>query len=615
MRNRNEAPDTSPTQPFFQAVLTRLTGLDARPQSGAVAPEATLVNVYLMTAGAGIALTLIGSIGLKAGDPTVLAALLCALMVGAVTSFMAGQQRSNEWASAAALSAILGWPLLVVVMALASRGPRGYDEVPAEIVAIIVAVSLSSLLRTRVAAIWLAGLAIMLGLSFWGAGSLSGTNWVGLFGVGAVGGIGLAGRFTLDRVVRARGQLHELMERLPFGDSLEVTANSVVDEVARAGGFDVVLLAALPPGGSVRHLAHSSRLTEQLPLEPGALLNEERTAYLRARLAGGPWIADWEATKDRLGYDSEMHRAGLRSMLYVPIVRDGTTVGVLSVGFGSATGVNDLGRRTLLHEATPSVLEAASLIGGILAPKLLEIDDQALERAVLLSLIDDGRFVPVFQPIVDLATRQVFGYEALTRFANGERPDLVFAEAERLGIGRNLEAATITAAVKSSATLQPASAYLSVNVSPDFALSRIPRKLLAGLGRPLTVEVTEHVAIADYSALRAAVRSLGRDVRLAVDDAGSGFASLRHVLELGPDIVKLDIEFIRKIDSDPARQALVAGMVHFAARGPFRLIAEGVETEAERAALLALGVTYGQGYLFGRPKPAGLPAVEKAEVA
>jgi EAL domain-containing protein (putative c-di-GMP-specific phosphodiesterase class I) len=100
-----------------------------------------------------------------------------------------------------------------------------------------------------------------------------------------------------------------------------------------------------------------------------------------------------------------------------------------------------------------------------------------------------------------------------------------------------------------------------------------------------------------------------------VDDAGSGFASLRHVLELGPDIVKLDIEFIRKIDSDPARQALVAGMVHFAARGPFRLIAEGVETEAEREELLTLGVAYGQGYLFGRAEQVDRPPVEQAEVA
>jgi EAL domain-containing protein (putative c-di-GMP-specific phosphodiesterase class I) len=302
-------------------------------------------------------------------------------------------------------------------------------------------------------------------------------------------------------------------------------------------------------------------------------------------------------------------------MLFVPIVHDRTVVGVLAVGYCSATGVSDLGRKALLREAIPSVIEAASLIGGILAPKLLEIDDRALERAVLLTMIDEGRFVPVFQPIVELATRQIVGYEALTRFANGERPDLVFAEAERLGIGRNLEAATIAAAVEASVTLQPASAYLSVNLSPDFALSRIPRKLLAPLQRPLTVEVTEHVAITGYSALRAAVRSLGHGVKLAVDDAGSGFASLRHVLELGPDIVKLDIEFIRKIDSDPARQALVAGMVHFAARGPFRLIAEGVETEAEREALLALGVTYGQGYLFGRPQQAGLSAVEQAEVA
>jgi EAL domain-containing protein (putative c-di-GMP-specific phosphodiesterase class I) len=566
-----------------------------------------------MTAGAGIGLALVVSIAVDAGDRTVFSALLCPLIAGAATSFIAGQRRNTEWVSAAHLSAIFGWPLLVAAMALASGGSGGYE--PAEIVAVIVAVVLSSLLRTPVAAVWLGGLVIMLGLAIWDAGSLTRTTWIGLIGVGAVGVIGLGGRFTIDRLVRVRGQLHSLMERVPFGDALDATAKSIVEEVARAGGFDAVLLAALESGGTIRHLAHATRLTGPLPLEPGAPLTEARAAYLRARLAGGPWIADWESADDASGYDAQMYAAGLRSMLNVPILRDGTIVGVLAVGLGTATAVGGIGRRALLHESMASVIEAASLVGGILAPKLLEIDDRALERTVLLTMIEEGRFVPVFQPIVELATRQIVGYEALTRFANGERPDLVFTEAERLGIGRNLEAATIAAAVKASVTLQPATAYLSVNLSPDFALSRIPRKLFAPLQRPLTVEVTEHVAIADYSALRTAVRSLGRDVKLAVDDAGAGFASLRHVLELGPDIVKLDIEFIRKIDTDPARQALVAGMVHFAARGPFRLIAEGVETEAEREALLALGLAYGQGYLFGRAAQVGRPAVDHAEVA
>jgi EAL domain-containing protein (putative c-di-GMP-specific phosphodiesterase class I) len=109
------------------------------------------------------------------------------------------------------------------------------------------------------------------------------------------------------------------------------------------------------------------------------------------------------------------------------------------------------------------------------------------------------------------------------------------------------------------------------------------------------------VAIEDYPSLSSALRSLGPSIRLAVDDAGSGFASLRHILELAPDVVKLDIGLIRGMDEDAARQALVAGMVHFADLGHFFLIAEGVETEPERDTLIALGVRLGQGYLLGRP--------------
>jgi EAL domain-containing protein (putative c-di-GMP-specific phosphodiesterase class I) len=95
----------------------------------------------------------------------------------------------------------------------------------------------------------------------------------------------------------------------------------------------------------------------------------------------------------------------------------------------------------------------------------------------------------------------------------------------------------------------------------------------------------------------------GPSVRLAVDDAGAGFASFRHVLQLNPAFVKLDRSLVAGIDSDPAKQALVAGMRQFARATRCRLIAEGVETEAERAALAGLGVRLAQGYLLGRPGP------------
>ena len=91
---------------------------------------------------------------------------------------------------------------------------------------------------------------------------------------------------------------------------------------------------------------------------------------------------------------------------------------------------------------------------------------------------------------------------------------------------------------------------------------------------------------------------------VAVDDAGAGFASLRHIIELRPRYVKLDLQLVRGIDGDPARQAMIAGMVYFARDTGCLLIAEGVQTAAERDTLLRLGVPFGQGFLFGHPAPA-----------
>ena len=129
----------------------------------------------------------------------------------------------------------------------------------------------------------------------------------------------------------------------------------------------------------------------------------------------------------------------------------------------------------------------------------------------------------------------------------------------------------------------------------------------------MVIELTEHLGVDDYPALRAAVEVLGDQVSLAVDDAGSGFSGLRHVVELRPHVVKLDMGIIRGIDGDPARQSLVAGMVHYARLTASHLVAEGVETVAEADALRAMGVELAQGYLFARPVGIEqIPAVDRA---
>ena len=126
--------------------------------------------------------------------------------------------------------------------------------------------------------------------------------------------------------------------------------------------------------------------------------------------------------------------------------------------------------------------------------------------------------------------------------------------------------------------------------------------LLPHTGRGLVVEVTEHTQVVDYQPLREGLQPLREaGIRLGIDDAGAGFASLQHILQLQPDVIKLDISLVRGVDTDPARTALTKSLVGFAADIGAALIAEGIETAAEHTRLRELGVGYGQGFYLARP--------------
>jgi len=160
----------------------------------------------------------------------------------------------------------------------------------------------------------------------------------------------------------------------------------------------------------------------------------------------------------------------------------------------------------------------------------------------------------------------------------------------------------------------PAPAYLSLNVGPAGATSPALRQLLtsAVAGR-VVLELTEHVGVEDYTVLTEALdrlRALG--VLLAVDDAGSGYASLQHVLNLRPDIIKLDRALVTGIDADPARRALAGSLMTFAHEIGARVVAEGIENAREHTVLRRLGIRYGQGYHLGRPQ--ALPFAEHGEL-
>jgi len=223
------------------------------------------------------------------------------------------------------------------------------------------------------------------------------------------------------------------------------------------------------------------------------------------------------------------------------------------------------------------------------------------------TLADSRLLQMVFQPICDLSSGVAVGFESLARFSvpPPRTPDLWFSEAAEVGLSLELELTAVRAALAALPDLVDG-AYLTVNVSPCAITA--PRFLAAvlgtGMGPRIVVEVTEHAPIDDYGAVTAAMDRLrAHGVRLAVDDAGAGFASLRHIVRLAPDVIKIDGALIREVDVDRTQRALTSALITFARETGATIVAEGIETDDQIAALRELGVTYGQGYRLGRPGP------------
>ena len=242
-----------------------------------------------------------------------------------------------------------------------------------------------------------------------------------------------------------------------------------------------------------------------------------------------------------------------------------------------------------------------------------QVDNEITTRRVsrkrkgeIMEVIAQQQFNMVYQPIWNLDRREPVGFEALCRFS-GEpyrSPDLWFNDAATVDLGVDLELAVLDRALDGFVAL-PEHVYVSLNVSPETVISGRLLSVLSGAPVERTViELTEHDQVSDYSALLDALvplRTAG--MRLAVDDAGAGYASLQHIVQLRPDIIKLDMSLTRAVDVDPARRALAAALIYFATETGAQIVAEGIETEDEFAALKGLGAQCGQGYLLGKPIP------------
>lgn len=401
----------------------------------------------------------------------------------------------------------------------------------------------------------------------------------------------------LEREARLRADLIEALDRLRALDGLDDIAAGICEEALALPEVDMAAVLSFTTPGVAMPIA--VRVPPGIPIAPGHPLSPVRAAYLRERASRGPWFETWTPGSAQGALGEALSGAGVQGLAFAPLRSGRRLLGLVAVASATPGGAADLARHL------PQITEFASAAGALLTPGL-EADRRLGEvRDRILATVADRTFHPVFQPLIELGNQRVIGYEALTRFHDGIRPDHWFRNAQAVGLGIELELGCLRSALE-AATRLPPDRLLGLNVSPELILAREPlRDLLAAAraGRRLVLEVTEHVAVDDYAALREALGTIGPNVELAVDDAGAGFASLRHIVELAPHFVKLDIGLVRDVDRDPARQALIAGMRHFAREIGCRLVGEGVETEAEAATLRKLEVDLAQGYLYGRPVP------------
>lgn len=366
-----------------------------------------------------------------------------------------------------------------------------------------------------------------------------------------------------------------LAEVVRSGEGLELVAAArdaaEATELSKLHRPDVVVLDVKMPGGGGPRAAREIRAASPATRVVALSAFEERRAVL------------------------EMLRAGATGY-----VLKGASVEEILEGIRRAAR----GEAQLSSEVAADVIDE---LAGRLEQEAGETErlDQAVKR-IRGVLEADGPSV-VFQPIFDLSEGRIVGAEALSRFVGEPQrgPDVWFAEAASVGLGVELELKAVDAALEHVRSL-PAGAYLSLNLSPEGVRSDRLLDVLAPIAFERTVvEVTEHAPVGDYEALADAFQEFrSGGGRVAIDDAGAGFASLRHIVRLAPDIIKLDVSLTRDIHADRTRKALAAALISFARETEKVIVAEGVETPAELAALRDLGVDQAQGYHLARPAPA-----------
>jgi len=254
-----------------------------------------------------------------------------------------------------------------------------------------------------------------------------------------------------------------------------------------------------------------------------------------------------------------------------------------------------------------SVIEYfANLIGETLDAHAKKVQERHEVEKRINNIIANDFITMHYQPILDFRTNSISGYESLARFNSDPyvTPDIWFKDALLIGMDEKLEMLAVRSALKLDHLFRDNNHYLSINASPSHILSGALENTIGHFECNVLIEITEHQPIADYSTFQRALQPLRRKgVKLAIDDVGTGYSNLSHILELEPDIIKLDLSLTRDIHKDRKRSALASALCTFSKEIDCEIIAEGIENVNELNKLKELGVNKGQGYFIGRPSP------------
>jgi EAL domain-containing protein (putative c-di-GMP-specific phosphodiesterase class I)/DNA-binding NarL/FixJ family response regulator len=379
--------------------------------------------------------------------------------------------------------------------------------------------------------------------------------------------------------------------RVLIADDQDFLAAGKVAALDSLGEFELVGVAGSPlAAGGLAALTRPDVALVDVGVQGGAevALDEILSASPDTRVLACSGVSDDDAVTGML-------RAGASGS----VGRDAPAANLAAALRGAPRGVSShrqVAGHDLLNELLDDVRETN-----------LAREERARKRGRIRSVIDTGALEIVFQPIVDLDSRTVVGHEALSRFrANPKRgPAQWFAEAHDVGLGVELELLAVRMACERSQLL-PKTTFMAVNVSPASAEHPALLDLLdCAHVDHLVLEVTEHAPVENYPRFRVAVGQMREHgAQLAIDDAGAGFASLRHILELNAELIKLDGSLTHSLEADPRRRSLASALIEFGRESGAAVLAEHIESEMQLCELRRLGVTYGQGYHLGRPQAA-----------